>query len=418
MSGGRRKKSSGKKPQHNSRTALTKSQRRDTMARKREERAARQTHKKQQQAKTYLTDDETYASFSAQLAKMGLELRDVTGDGNCLFRALGDQLEGHGRNHLKHRHDVVAYMLDHREDFEPFVEDDVPFDKHVKNLNEIGTYAGNDAIVAFARLNKLHVVIHQVNTPCWEIHGTDNPAARELHISYHNGDHYSSIRKIGDTSETPANIKLDSSVMGSQMASKNKANQANKFTKKSWQQNNDYTYGNSTYNGDYGDYAPDGNADKSFGENENIVECIKRLTCCEDESLILETLENAGMDAEVATDKVLSFMQTNLPEAASDQSSSKGGLWAENGTGSRLFGGLVNGDAHAPSSSQDRNHLGAKPKQSVSQKNVMKKREKKLRAEQRRRQERLGNSSSTGGGALSSDDEFTVVAADVGTLKI
>jgi len=49
---------------------------------------------------------------------------------NCLFRALGDQLEGHGRNHLKHRRDVVAYMLDHREDFEPFVEDDVPFDKH------------------------------------------------------------------------------------------------------------------------------------------------------------------------------------------------------------------------------------------------------------------------------------------------
>ena len=51
---------------------------------------------------------------------------------NCLFRALGDQLEGHGRNHLKHRRDVVAYMLDHREDFEPFVEDDVPFDKHGK----------------------------------------------------------------------------------------------------------------------------------------------------------------------------------------------------------------------------------------------------------------------------------------------
>ena len=59
------------------------------MARKREERAARATHKKQQQAKTYLTDDETYASFSAQLAKMGLELRDVTGDGYvniCMYK--------------------------------------------------------------------------------------------------------------------------------------------------------------------------------------------------------------------------------------------------------------------------------------------------------------------------------------------
>ena len=52
---------------------------------------------------------------------------------NCLFRALGDQLDGHGRNHLKHRGETVRYILDHRGDFEPFVEDDVPFDKHSKN---------------------------------------------------------------------------------------------------------------------------------------------------------------------------------------------------------------------------------------------------------------------------------------------
>lgn len=58
-----------------------------------------------------------------------------------------------------------------------------------------------------------------------------------------------------------------------------------------------------------------------------------------------------------------SFLLALCLEAASDQSSSKEGLWAENGTGSRLFGGLVNGEAHAQSSSQDRNHLGAKPKQ-------------------------------------------------------
>lgn len=52
---------------------------------------------------------------------------------NCLFRALGDQMEGHGRNHFKYRFDVVTYMSDNRGDFEPFVEDDVPFDKHCKN---------------------------------------------------------------------------------------------------------------------------------------------------------------------------------------------------------------------------------------------------------------------------------------------
>ena len=49
---------------------------------------------------------------------------------NCLFRALGDQLEGHSRNHYKHRQDVVNYMIDHRKDFEPFVEDDMTFDEN------------------------------------------------------------------------------------------------------------------------------------------------------------------------------------------------------------------------------------------------------------------------------------------------
>lgn len=51
-------------------------------------------------------------------------------DSNCLFRALGDQLEGHSRNHLKHRQETVDYMIRQREDFEPFVEDDIPFEKH------------------------------------------------------------------------------------------------------------------------------------------------------------------------------------------------------------------------------------------------------------------------------------------------
>ncbi len=127
---------------------------------------------------------------------------------NCLFRALGDQLDGHGRNHLKHREETVRYILDHRGDFEPFVEDDVPFDKHIENLAKSGTYAGNDSIVAFARRHGLNVVIHQLNAPDWRITGNDRLGTRELHIAYHNGDHYSSIRKYGDKLQEPTKFKV------------------------------------------------------------------------------------------------------------------------------------------------------------------------------------------------------------------
>ena len=47
-----------------------------------------------------------------------------------MFRALGDQLDGHMGNHYRHRQDTTTYMLEHRDDFQPFVEDDLPFEKH------------------------------------------------------------------------------------------------------------------------------------------------------------------------------------------------------------------------------------------------------------------------------------------------
>lgn len=125
-------------------------------------------------------------------------------------------MEGHSRGHLRLRQETVQYMMSHRQDFEPFVEDDVPFAQHCKietkcyfhvkmlwdaqvfdgmpvilesvslkilsliflsvvvflsvsNLSQPGTFAGNDAIVAFARSQQLKVVIHQLNTPLWEV---------------------------------------------------------------------------------------------------------------------------------------------------------------------------------------------------------------------------------------------------------
>lgn len=166
---------------------------------------------------SYLADDENFPSFQAQLAGMGLQLRDIPADGNCLFRALGDQLEGHCRNHFRHRAEVVNYMRMHRTDFEPFVEDDVSFDQHVSNLQKLGTHAGNDAIVAFAKVNSLEIIIHQLNQKPFMISGPNVSCSdtRQLHLAYHNGDHYSSVRRLGDNTESPAQIHLQETTQGS-----------------------------------------------------------------------------------------------------------------------------------------------------------------------------------------------------------
>lgn len=71
-------------------------------------------------------------------------------------------------------------------------------------------------------------MIHQPNAPVWQIKGWEAAGAcvsnektkskhgsaisrhaRQLHIAYHGGDHYDSVRKLGDTSHLPANIVLN-----------------------------------------------------------------------------------------------------------------------------------------------------------------------------------------------------------------
>jgi len=82
-------------------------------------------------------------------------------------------------------------------------------------LRKPGTFAGNDALVAFSRLYKVTIVIHHLSAPSFSIEceGEDNPSGRELHITYHNGEHYSSVRKVGDKSASPAFIKFKSAVI-------------------------------------------------------------------------------------------------------------------------------------------------------------------------------------------------------------
>ncbi|CAG7729705.1 unnamed protein product, partial [Allacma fusca] len=85
---------------------------------------------KNQKNRKITTGNTDCDSLSKQLRKLGLGVKEMLGDGNCLFRALGDQYEGHSKNHIEYRLKVVDYIKSHRSEFEPFIEDDVPFDDH------------------------------------------------------------------------------------------------------------------------------------------------------------------------------------------------------------------------------------------------------------------------------------------------
>lgn len=78
------------------------------------------------------------------------------------------------------------------------------------------TFGGNDSIVAFSRLYNATVAIHQLNEPLWQVKCESGKDANqpkdqmEIHISYHNGDHYNSVRRADEDRQSisPAKVKL------------------------------------------------------------------------------------------------------------------------------------------------------------------------------------------------------------------
>ncbi|CAI9165605.1 unnamed protein product [Rangifer tarandus platyrhynchus] len=342
--------------------------------RKRDERAARRALAKERRNRPESGGgggcEEEFVSFANQLQALGLKLREVPGDGNCLFRALGDQLEGHSRNHLRHRQETVDYMVKQREDFEPFVEDDVPFEKHVASLAKPGTFAGNDAIVAFARNHQLNVVIHQLNAPLWQIRGTDKSNGRELHIAYRYGEHYDSVRRINDNSEAPARLQTEFQMLHQDESNKREKSKA---------QGVDFE---------------DGLRDAV----EDAVQKVCGATGCSDFNLIVQNLEAENYNIESAIIAMLQMNQGRRNNAEENLEPSAGvltqcgPLWEEGGSGSRLFGNqgvnegrTENSKARASPTEENKANKNQLPKVTNKQRREEQRLERKKRREERQR---------------------------------
>ncbi|ETL41947.1 hypothetical protein L916_07165 [Phytophthora nicotianae] len=170
--------------------------------------------KKKQKSASYVVDDGAIELMRRQLADVGCKLHEVEADGNCLFRALGDQLYGDQHQHEEVRKKIVSYLEQHRDDFEPFMEDEEKFEKYCERMREDGTWGGNQELYAAARLFQVYVVVHQ-----------DQPSARIMviecdrlkptrfvHVAYHGEDHYDSVRALKDPVDPdslPVSIELD-----------------------------------------------------------------------------------------------------------------------------------------------------------------------------------------------------------------
>lgn len=143
------------------------------------------------------------------LTELGLALHDITGDGNCLFRALADQLFGDESRHAHIRRETVAYMAKHADEFTSFMDGDETLSKRCTRMKKYGVYGDNMEIVAFAKCFGVGVKIYHARFAYLIAQPRCDGGAgrRVMHIAYHSWEHYSSIhdghgrRSSGTTSE-------------------------------------------------------------------------------------------------------------------------------------------------------------------------------------------------------------------------
>lgn len=173
------------------------------MVSKRQERLGHRLNR-DKRSNTHKFDPADYGGkeLEHELASQGLVIKEITGDGNCLFRSLSDQL-GESNTHGQIRHDVVQYLRQHEDDFAVFIEED--FAAYVDRMSNDGVYGGNVELVAFARAYNKHLKIYQpglsyIIKPT-EDQGDSVASDEQLHLVYHSFEHYSSVRMAGGPSD-------------------------------------------------------------------------------------------------------------------------------------------------------------------------------------------------------------------------
>ena len=152
--------------------------------------------------KNYNSEEEL--RFAANLAAVGLEIKHMEGDGNCMFRSLSDQLKDDSSKHFLFREKIMGYIEENREHFSLFMEDDEPFDDYLSRMKTSGEWGGHQELYAASQCLEASIVVHQQENdrPRYVLMCPNTD--RFINISYHGECHYNSVRPIPSGNQTAA----------------------------------------------------------------------------------------------------------------------------------------------------------------------------------------------------------------------
>ncbi|WOL02306.1 hypothetical protein Cni_G11025 [Canna indica] len=138
-------------------------------------------------------DSERERLFELEIRRTkGFEVKKMLEDGNCLFRAVADQVYGDAEAYDMARQMCVDYMERERDHFSQFVTEG--FTSYCKRKRRDKVYGNNIEIQAFAEMYNRPIHIYSYSTEPINIfqgtYVTDTPPIR---LSYHHGNHYNSL---------------------------------------------------------------------------------------------------------------------------------------------------------------------------------------------------------------------------------
>mmetsp|Transcript_30168 Transcript_30168/g.54731 ORF Transcript_30168/g.54731 Transcript_30168/m.54731 type:complete len:268 (-) Transcript_30168:83-886(-) len=151
------------------------------------------------------------------LKSCGLWMKEVEADGACLFRAFADQLSAdQAEAPAQMRERCVDFMEAHREDFEPFLDEE--FEAYCRKMRQNSTWGGQIEVRALAKLTGVNAVIYQPSeasgkpdnllvtaVPMLVSEDTDARCVQlSFHPNHHAGQHYNSVRCSSDDGSGPA----------------------------------------------------------------------------------------------------------------------------------------------------------------------------------------------------------------------
>lgn len=139
--------------------------------------------------------------FKEELNNLGYFIREVDGDGNCLFRSVSDQLEDTEKNHRYYREKTIEYMRANKDEFQPFIEDDQTIDEYIDQMEKDKEWGGNLEIYAMSKILRVNFYIYIYQHPIYIVNNFDNPR-QNIMLTYHEGKHYNSLRRLEEKKDT------------------------------------------------------------------------------------------------------------------------------------------------------------------------------------------------------------------------